>query len=470
MKKQKKKIIMGIGIIVVIGIGIGLFYFINQPSIVFKKSVEKIEINDDFDAKSFIKEVKHHSIDDVKINSSKVDNHRLGQYTIEYQIGDKTYNLDVEVVDTKAPTFDIKDLDVDLGTNVKPEDFITNLKDETKTTVAFKEEYPLNKAGEYKVIIVVSDEANNQTEKEATIKIVKDEEKPTLTGLKDLTVEVGHKINYLSGIKAKDNRDPEPKIEVNSKQVNLSKVGTYDVIYTVTDEAGNQNKYTKKVTVVENKPIQSVGQNGNKIVYLTFDDGPSANTAKILNILDKYNAKATFFVTGNGKKYNYLIKQAHDKGHTIGLHTYTHNYKQIYASTTAYFNDLDKIGQMVKGQIGFVPKYIRFPGGASNTVSRHYCKGIMSTLVKEVQNRGYQYYDWNASTGDASGNNVAVSQLIKNGTASHSQNIMILAHDTAAKSTTVQALPKIIEHYQALGYTFKAIDDSSFTPHQHVNN
>ena len=175
-------------------------------------------------------------------------------------------------------------------------------------------------------------------------------------------------------------------------------------------------------------------------------------------------------MTGNGQKYNKYIKEAHQKGHTIGLHTYSHNYKQLYSSVDAYFDDLTKVGNMVKEQIGFVPTYIRFPGGSSNTTSRKYCKGIMSTLVKEVQNRGYQYYDWNGDTEDATGNNVSVSRIVRAATSSKSNNIMILAHDTQAKDTTVQALPQIIEHYQKLGYTFRGIDDSSFTPHHGVNN
>ena len=94
----------------------------------------------------------------------------------------------------------------------------------------------------------------------------------------------------------------------------------------------------------------------------------------------------------------------------------------------------------------------------------------MTTLVTEVQNRGYQYYDWNADSTDAARNNQAVSVLVKNGTSSKAKNINLLMHDTAAKSTTVEALPKIIEHYQKLGYTFKGIDDTSFTPHHGVNN
>ena len=94
----------------------------------------------------------------------------------------------------------------------------------------------------------------------------------------------------------------------------------------------------------------------------------------------------------------------------------------------------------------------------------------MTVLSRKLINRGYQYYDWNGDSTDASGNNVAVSKLIANATASKANNINILFHDTAAKSTTVQALPAIIENYKARGYRFEAITDSSFVPHQGINN
>ncbi|WP_028042666.1 polysaccharide deacetylase [Candidatus Stoquefichus massiliensis] len=470
---MKKNVKIALGGIILLLIGVSVFIGIqlwNQPIIEFYNKNEKVEIKSEIKPNDYIKKIHGYEMEDIVIDDSEVNLEKLGTYVIQYKINDNKYELKLEVVDTQAPTFDIHDLDIDLGMSVNVEDMVESVKDQTKTKVSFKEDYSFQEAGEHKVIVAVEDEAGNITEKEAIVNIVKDEEKPALTGLKDLTVALNGKIDYLSGIKAIDNRDPKPKMSVDSSQVNLKKVGTYSIQYTVIDRSGNQNTYTKKISVVENKPVATVGQNGNKVVYLTFDDGPSSNTAKILKVLDQYNVKATFFVTGNGQKYNYLIKEAHNKGHTIGLHTYTHSYSKVYASVNAYFSDLDKIGQMVKQQIGFVPKYIRFPGGASNTVSRKYCKGIMSNLTKEVQNRGYQYYDWNASTGDASGNNIAVKSLVKQGTASKANNIMILAHDTQAKSTTVEALPQIIEHYQSLGYVFKGIDDNTFTPHQHVNN
>ena len=468
--KLKKNV--KIGLIGILGLLIVFVAYIilNSPKITFNHSVEEIEINQEFDAASYIKKVSGNDIKDVKIDASQVNTHQLGDYIIKYTLGDDEYDLKVKVVDTQAPELSVKSLDVELDTEVDVNQFVNQIKDSTKTKVYYKEDYSFDKEEKKKITIVAEDEAGNKTEKEIEVNVKKDTEKPTLSGLADFTVKKGAKIDYLKNVKAKDNLDQNPTVTVDDSQVNLSKVGTYTITYTVKDKVGNENKYQKKVYVVDNKSLITVKPSENKIVYLTFDDGPSENTKKILDILDKYDAKATFFVTGNGKKYNQYIKLALEKGHTIGLHTYSHNYKKVYSSVDNYFNDLNKLGEMVKKEIGFVPKYIRFPGGSSNTISRKYCKGIMTNLTTIVQQKGYQYYDWNVSSGDASGNNVAVNKIIKESTSSKANNIMLLAHDTRAKSTTVKALPKIIEHYQALGYTFKGIDDTTYTPHHHVNN
>ena len=219
------------------------------------------------------------------------------------------------------------------------------------------------------------------------------------------------------------------------------------------------------------QPGRTVGtteQSDEKVVYLTLDDGPSQNTQKVLDILDKYNAKATFFVTGAMPEYKDMVKKAYDKGHTIGMHTYSHDYAKVYASVDSYFQDLDQVAQIVKEEIGYVPCFIRFPGGSSNTISASYCKGIMSTLTKEVQARGYQYYDWNGSSGDGAVR--TTEQLVAQATSFHDNNIILLSHDSAAKDTTVEALPQIIEYYQSQGYVFKALDLDSYVAHHGVNN
>ena len=208
----------------------------------------------------------------------------------------------------------------------------------------------------------------------------------------------------------------------------------------------------------------------NKTCYLTFDDGPSDNTIKILHILKRYNVKATFFVM-NTDKISY-VKKIHKEGHTVALHTYSHEYSDIYRSQKAYFNDLERIGKAVKKYTGTDSKVIRFPGGTSNTISRDYCKGIMTVLSKETLNRGYVYFDWNVDSTDASGNNVSVSQILYNIRTyggSHKQDV-VLMHDTDAKDTTVQALPQIIEFYIDKGYTFAPITTETPMVTHSVNN
>ncbi len=214
----------------------------------------------------------------------------------------------------------------------------------------------------------------------------------------------------------------------------------------------------------------SYQSNGQKVVYLTFDDGPSENTEKVLDILDQYGINATFFVTGNDPDYRGSIRDAYERGNTIGMHTMTHDYKTVYASEDAYFSDLDQVAQVVKDEIGYVPYLVRFPGGSSNTVSANYSPGLMTTLSEDVPARGYQYYDWNVSSGDAAGNNVAVDTIVNSSCVEGYTNIMLLCHDSNTKATTAEALPRIIQYYLDNGYTFAPIDRSSFVVHHKVGN
>ncbi|MDM8271029.1 hypothetical protein [Thermophilibacter provencensis] len=125
---------------------------------------------------------------------------------------------------------------------------------------------------------------------------------------------------------------------------------------------------------------------------------------------------------------------------------------------------------MVKEQIGYVPYLTRFPGGASNTISANYCAGIMTALVEDVQARGYQFYDWNVSSADASGTNVAVDTLVQSSCVEGYTNVMPLFHDSSTKDTTPDALPQIIEYYQERDYKFEPITREAFVCHHGVNN
>ena len=258
--------------------------------------------------------------------------------------------------------------------------------------------------------------------------------------------------------------ETEKRIEARTKQVKKAE----QLVVTAEDIKTPVVPDRSDFAVKPGRTVGTTEQSAEKTVYLTLDDGPSNLTAQVLEILDQYNVKATFFVTNAMPEYRHMIKEAYDRGHTIGLHTYSHDYASIYSSTQAYMQDLEKIGQVVKEQIGYVPSFIRFPGGASNTISANYCTGIMSAVSGQVLAQGYQYYDWNCSSGDGSVRNA--DELTAQATSCAENNIILLSHDSAAKATTVEALPRIIAHYQSQGYVFKAIDTTSYVVHHGIGN
>lgn len=208
-----------------------------------------------------------------------------------------------------------------------------------------------------------------------------------------------------------------------------------------------------------------------KICYLTFDDGPSENTLEILSILKKYEVSATFFIQGGSEHIN-LIKPISDNAHAIGLHTFSHDYAELYASEKAYYTDLDLVQDAVSSRIGHTVDIVRFPGGASNTISSSYHSGIMSKLAKSVPAHGYQYFDWNLSGGDSSSPPPPAEDIAHNVLSSvgEKQRICVLMHDTTIKHTTVEALPAIIEGLRSHGYTFGMLAKDTPPFHHGVNN
>lgn len=223
--------------------------------------------------------------------------------------------------------------------------------------------------------------------------------------------------------------------------------------------SGNTSSKTEAAKPATPPPVVTPPNNSAKICYLTFDDGPSENTLKILKILDQYKIKATFFVVNTPQNNINYVKQVHEAGHVIGLHSTSHDYAKIYKSTNAYFADLKSISDTVKNLTGVESKIIRFPGGSSNAVSKKYCPGIMTKLAKATVERGYHYYDWNVSSGDAEANKVSYTKILNNvlSQAKGKKNICVLMHDSAAKTTTVDALPYIINGLIEQGFTFKGL-------------
>lgn len=183
---------------------------------------------------------------------------------------------------------------------------------------------------------------------------------------------------------------------------------------------------------------------GKKKVYLTFDDGPSAYTETILDILEQYDIKATFFVVGkNDEAAADRIKLIHEKGHTVGMHSYSHVYRNIYSSEDAFVADFNTIYDYITEITGEEPFAYRFPGGSSNAVSILDVKRF-ALLLKE---REITFFDWNVHSGDGETGNLSKETIrdnVLNGVKRHEESI-VLMHDAVSRKSTVDALPMIIE-------------------------
>lgn len=407
---------------------------------------------------------------------SNVDTTKLGSYTVTYTASYKgvTQKLErtVRVVDTKPPVITLVS---------DPEHYtLPGQEYEEEGCFAF-DDYDgylthaiEREVTDTEVIYTVSDSSGNKTEVRRTI-VFKDPEPPvlTLSGDAEITINAGTK--YVEpGYTAVDNCDGDIKHLVTvSGNVNIWSAGTYTLTYTVSDSYGNSATATRKVNV---KAVETGGGGGNtnvdgtgKTIYLTFDDGPSDYTLELLEVLAKYNVKATFFVTGTAK-LEYLPQIAAG-GHAIGLHSATHDYGQIYASEDAFFADLYKIQGLVEAQLGYKVWLMRFPGGASNRVSAKHDGGIkiMTRLTKSVVDQGFYYYDWNVDSNDAGGAKTAdeVFRNVTKGCASKT-NSFVLQHDI--KGFSVNAVERIIQWGLENGFTFERITPDSPSCHHNPQN
>lgn len=191
-------------------------------------------------------------------------------------------------------------------------------------------------------------------------------------------------------------------------------------------------------------------------VYLTFDDGPSKYTDDILDILDRYDVKATFFVVGkDSDSAREAMQEIAARGHTLGMHSYSHKYKEIYNSLEDFIEDYEKIWDYLYEVTGVESRVYRFPGGSSNSVSDI----DMQEFADYLDTQGVRFFDWNISSGDGGKTLLSVKTLVKNSTEDIEKfgTSVILMHDSAAKSTTVDALPAIIE-------TILALEDTVILP------
>lgn len=401
----------------------------------------------------------------------EVDNQRIGTYYISYSA--KRYNHTAQetrtivVEDTIAPVLELKYAEgsyTAIGSPYEEEGYTAydNYDGDITDRV---ESYEANGI----VYYTVSDSSGNVATAERVINY-KDLNPPeiTLTGGDAITISAGQ--SYVEpGFSAVDETDGDVTGQVTvTGTVDCYRAGTYTIEYSAADQLGNVAVVTRTVIVEPIRQADAIDP-GSKVIYLTFDDGPGPYTQQLLDILAAYNVKATFFTTSANPNYLSLLAAEAEAGHTVAIHSATHQYSQIYASEEAYFADLKQQSDLIEEQTGIKSMLLRFPGGGSNTVSRKYCPGIMSILTQDVQDQGYQYFDWNVASGDAgeTKNTEEIFNNVINGVQKHDVSI-VLQHDIHKYS--VDAVEKIIVWGIANGYTFLPLDETSPTVHHPVAN
>ena len=292
-----------------------------------------------------------------------------------------------------------------------------------------------------------------------------DPEPPEIT-LDDIPTRIAIGSEWEDSYSAEDNVDGDltDRVEVEG-EVDTETEGEYTLTYRVSDSWGNEAVAERTVEVVDEVlPVE-----GEKIIFLTFDDGPGKYTDELLDILADHDVKATFFVTAQFKTYLDCIAREAEEGHAVAVHTYSHDFADVYESDEAYWEDFEKMNDIVEEQTGERADIFRFPGGASNRVSARYSEGIMTRLTEQAPERGLDYFDWNVSSGDAGGTTESdqVCENMKNGVKKHDISV-ILCHDI--KGYTVDCMDEFLDWALDEGYTFMTLKKGIYTCHHHLNN
>ncbi len=396
--------------------------------------------------------------------SGSVDITKIGDYEITYSaafdrehfLGDKTASAQakrrVQVVDTQLPVISLRYVEGSFTIPGQPylEEGFSALDnyDGDLTAAVVREER------DGKVYYTVSDASGNQAQAVRDI-FYDDPIAPELVLAGESVVQVLVGEEYVDpGFLATDNVDGDITANVTvSGAVDTATLGRYTLTYTVADAYGNTVTQSRLVKVVR-QFLPPLPQGKGGVIYLTFDDGPGEHTQRLLDILDKYNVKATFFVVG---QYDLsLVAEMVKRGHSVGNHTYTHNYSKLYASEDAFFAELYRTQDKIEAVCGKRTRLVRFPGGSSNTVGQV----SMYQLTSALSNAGYAYFDWNVDSKDAGGAITADEVLYNVCSAVATKNMaIVLQHDI--KGYSVDAVEEIILWGLANGYTFEALTVSS---------
>ena len=473
-KKINKKTLIILGsVLLALVLAIVIFYFVFVPKISLEgKSKMEIEYGNKYKEPGYKATYLGKDITDKVWIKGKVNENKLGTYTLEYKVQKNkivvTKKRSVTIKDTKKPELTLTgDLEKKICPNkeyeeegFKAEDnYDGDITESVKTSVKPDS-----------VTYVVKDSSGNKTTVVRKL-IREDAEGPKIELKGGSTVYVIVNGKYTEqGYTATDNCDGDLSSKVTvSGEVKTGTTGTYTLTYKVTDSANNTTEVKRNVVVQQNYSKVPANTTCGKagVIYLTFDDGPSTYwTADILDILKKYDVKATFFVTG--RESDALIKREYDEGHAVAIHTWTHDYGTIYKSSDAFWNDMQKVQDRIKRVTGHETRLMRFPGGASNTVSRKYNSGIMTRLANEAIGKGFNYVDWNISSGDAGGTTdpkVEAQNVIRE--LSKSRGNVVLMHDI--HKHTRYAIEEMIQYGKNNGYTFAVIDENVICRHK-INN
>ena len=450
----------------------GISVYSLAPKLKLETEEQTVNVFDEYKDISYSATSMGSDITDRVVKDGEVDIDNIGKYTITYTVKNgffkTTKKLIVNVVDTVAPELELingNEYNVcSLDRFIEPGySSIDNYDGDITGNV--EKDYVKDDEIEYRV----SDSSGNKSTQTRKL-IVGDNNKPDMSLNGDETVYVTKGSSYTeAGVSVNDNCDGDlSKAVTIDGKVNTSKKGTYEIKYSVKDSSGNENSIVRKVVVQEKKESNkntntntntTPNTNESGVIYLTFDDGPGAYTQQILNTLDKYGVKATFFVTNQFPRYQGMIAEEAHRGHSIGVHTLTHQWN-IYDSVESYWNDFNAMQDIILKQTGKTTNILRFPGGTSNRKA----KVGMSNIVREVDAKGYKYFDWNVSVEDSGA--CAYKKDAKSCVISYfktylkpNRSNIVLMHDI--KSFTANALDEMISYAKSRGYTFKPIDENT---------
>lgn len=276
-----------------------------------------------------------------------------------------------------------------------------------------------------------------------------------------------------SGIMLKNNQVKAAELETITQEVIQVEAAKANLDTKLVELETQKEQLAKQIEELKNE-VEGLKKQGinidlnaeiqnKKYAYLTFDDGPSNNTVQILDFLKANNIKATFFVLGKENQAD-IYRRIVDEGHTIAIHSNTHQYKDIYQNVEAFMADVKALSDLIEKETGVKPDVLRFPGGSNNTISHRYGgKDLMDQIIPTVEAEGYAYFDWNVDSMDAAKglqDKQVIIDSVLNG-AKYTDNAVILMHDAPPKTTTVDALPEIVEGLKEQGFIFEKLTTES---------